>query len=797
MPEVRTPIEPSEDTISILVTTDNHVGYKENDPIIGDDAWKSFEEIMGIAKENDVDMVLQSGDLFHINKPSKKSLFQVMRVLRSNCLGDRPCELELLSDPSETLDDGFNVVNYEDPNINVSIPVFAISGNHDDSTGDSLLSPMDVLNVSGLVNHFGRVLKNDDITVTPMLFQKGTTKLALYGLASVLDERLFRTFRDGQVKFKTPSMRKGEWFNLMAVHQNHHAHTETSYLPENFLPNFLDLVVWGHEHECIPYTVTNFETNFETLQPGSSVATSLSDAETVEKHVFIINIKNRDYHVQPVKLKTIRPFVMKDISLSNSGIMPGTTSRPQVTRYLTSKVNELINEAKLKWREQNPELFEGDSEADIEQEEEEQEQEQEEEVNRNGRGERGEADDQNGAGSEDKRYPLPLIRLRVDYSGGYEVENPRRFSNMFVGKVANVNDIILFHRRKDTNGSKQKSIKLKDVVVEENASIKVQSFVNSFLQESQLSLLPEIGINAAVKNFVDKEDKSALETFINKELQNDIKLLSRTEIEEDNELINFIKKNKKNLAHMAKTIEAHPLEDTTSRGKAAKNTTGRKTPSKSAKSSEIIVSESDDDTNMDDKAYRSMRTAESSRPVIMPTTTTASRKRGRVAPKPVTDPVEIVSDSEPEEQRQAAQRKTTTKRKAAPPRPKPVASKRGAKKRHDFSDEEEKDDDYDDYDDDDNDDDDEQEEEEEDYAPPAKKKRNVGKAAPVEDDENDMDSEEEPTPRTKTNRKRGGTATSIRGRGRGRGRGGSKAGGGDSKAGSQSIDQLLSQFGRR
>lgn len=28
-----------------------------------------------------------------------------------------------------------SVVNYEDPNINVSIPVFSVHGNHDDPTG--------------------------------------------------------------------------------------------------------------------------------------------------------------------------------------------------------------------------------------------------------------------------------------------------------------------------------------------------------------------------------------------------------------------------------------------------------------------------------------------------------------------------------------------------------------------------------------------------------------------------------------------------------------------------------------
>jgi len=90
-----------EDTIAILVATDNHVGYAERDQIRSDDSRTTFKEIMALAKERDVDMVLLAGDLFHDNKPSRKSLYNVMEALRTNCLGDRPCELEMLSDGSE------------------------------------------------------------------------------------------------------------------------------------------------------------------------------------------------------------------------------------------------------------------------------------------------------------------------------------------------------------------------------------------------------------------------------------------------------------------------------------------------------------------------------------------------------------------------------------------------------------------------------------------------------------------------------------------------------------------------
>lgn len=41
-------------TIRILVATDNHVGYEERDPIRKDDSWKTFDEILTIAKQREV-----------------------------------------------------------------------------------------------------------------------------------------------------------------------------------------------------------------------------------------------------------------------------------------------------------------------------------------------------------------------------------------------------------------------------------------------------------------------------------------------------------------------------------------------------------------------------------------------------------------------------------------------------------------------------------------------------------------------------------------------------------------------
>jgi hypothetical protein len=39
-----------------------------------------------------------------------------------------------------------------------------------------------------------------EIIVTPLLFRKGDTKLALYGMSSVKDERLHRLYREEKVQ---------------------------------------------------------------------------------------------------------------------------------------------------------------------------------------------------------------------------------------------------------------------------------------------------------------------------------------------------------------------------------------------------------------------------------------------------------------------------------------------------------------------------------------------------------------------------------------------------------------------
>lgn len=356
---------------------------------------------------------------------------------------------------------------------------------------DGHFAALDILQMSGFVNYYGRVNESDNIHVKPVLLQKGTTKLALYGLSNVRDERLFRTFRDGQVTFSKPRVAQGEWYNIMSVHQNHSSHTETGWLPESFLPDWLDLVVWGHEHECQIDPRTNPETGFKVMQPGSSIATSLIAGEAESKQVAILNITGRECKVETIRLKTVRPFVYRDIKLSDDKRMRDVAMKPdnlpQVKKYCKDIIDKMIDEAHRDWLET---LRENGAEPD-----------------------------------EDTVPPLPIIRLRVEYTapsgGDFKVEQNQRFSNEYMGKVANVNDVIQFHRKRAATSRKGGNPDMPDEEVLEQMSIdsvKVAELVKEFLTAQSLTILPQNLFSDAVTQFVDKDDKAAMQIFVSDSL---------------------------------------------------------------------------------------------------------------------------------------------------------------------------------------------------------------------------------------------------------------------------------------
>lgn len=428
--------------IKILISTDNHLGYLEKDTVRGDDSFRAFEEVLELAKANSVDMLLLGGDLFHENKPSRPTLLRTMRLLRSACLSpEGSVRLAVRSDPA--------LVNYMNPAMAVSLPVFVIHGNHDDPTGGAgpeAVSALDVLAEAGLITYFGKHVSSRRVDVTPILLQKSRTALALYGMGNIRDEVLYQTWaKERNVKWFTPMQNPHDrdrerhlpetdtggdddlrWFNLFVLHQNRYMRGSAKAVSETLLPPWLDYVVWGHEHDSQPELT---KTTPPVVQPGSTVATSLSDGESLQKHAILLEVYRGKLKHRKIPLQTVRHFKFEDICLNDEAKKDEvdiTETEPDKTAtFLNDLVADLIKQQEAAFDDKVSKFRTNSFRCE-----------------------------------DDVKYPpssfyhekltrhvrQPLIRLRVEISGNWEVPNPQRFGQAFIGRVAGATEILLYYR---------------------------------------------------------------------------------------------------------------------------------------------------------------------------------------------------------------------------------------------------------------------------------------------------------------------------------------------------------------
>ncbi|CAM8999231.1 unnamed protein product [Rhodiola kirilowii] len=468
-------------TLRILIATDCHLGYMEKDEIRRHDSFQAFEEICSIADKKQVDFLLLGGDLFHENKPSRSTLVKAIEILRHHCMNDRPVQFQVVSDQASNFANKFGHVNYEDPSFTVGLPVFSIHGNHDDPAGvvcmdfnenfltmclakpkKDNLSAVDILSACNLVNYFGKMILEGSgvgqINLSPILIKKGLTSVAMYGLGNIRDERLNRMFQPFRVK----SNPKND-------------------INEHFLPQFLDFVVWGHEHECLidPQEIPGM--GFHVTQPGSSVATSLIDGESKPKHVLLLEIKGSQYRPTKIPLQSVRPFEYTEVVLKD---VPDIDPNDQtsILEHLDKVVNDLIENARRK----------------------------------------------EGNKSEPK---LPLVRIKVDYSGFMTI-NPQKFGQKYVGKVANPQDILIFSKAPRKANNEGKFSDAERLWPEELNQQNIEALVAE--SNLKMEILPVNDLDVALHNFVNKDDKMAFYTCVRYNIEE-----TRNKIAKDSDISKF------------------------------------------------------------------------------------------------------------------------------------------------------------------------------------------------------------------------------------------------------------------
>jgi double-strand break repair protein MRE11 len=213
----------------------------------------------------------------------------------------------------------------------------------------------------------------------------------------------------------------------------------------------------------------------------------LSDGESKKKQVVILTVTGSEFGTETVSLKSVRPFVMMDVTLKEVVPKLNPSDSKSINSYLCARIDELIEASRQLWFEDNTEL----------------------------------------------EPPLPLVRLRVDYSsdnsedlgGIFSIMNPQRFGQQFIGKVANPRDVVHFMRKRSVAASLQKK-RHETVIIPDDggdqsngpSATRVEDLVTQYLNVQHLDLFPQNEFCDIVRLAVEKDERDAIEEFIKSSL---------------------------------------------------------------------------------------------------------------------------------------------------------------------------------------------------------------------------------------------------------------------------------------
>ena len=127
-----------------------------------------------------------------------------------------------------------------------------------------------------------------------------------------------------KIKFIPPKENPESYYHILMIHQNRYNRskkgTVTNSTDPSLFPSYINLIIWGHEHENIKFPkATSYSKTQYIYQAGSSVATSYSEAEGKEKRLGLFKVNgNKLVEFWPIDLKeSKRTLIYKQIELAN------------------------------------------------------------------------------------------------------------------------------------------------------------------------------------------------------------------------------------------------------------------------------------------------------------------------------------------------------------------------------------------------------------------------------------------------------------------------------------------------
>ena len=297
-----------------------------------------------------------------------------------------------------------------------------------------------------------------------------------------------------KVKFIRPLAEQGrdDFFNIFVLHQNRdYGRGKKNCVHESMIPEWMDLVIWGNEHECQPKLMESLVGTFRIFQPGSSIATSMVEGESLSnpKNMGILDVRGKQFRLNSVRYTQVRPFTFAELALREEANFEAVDHKVEekISDLLSSKVNVLIK----KTRQASSEV-----EAGID-----------------------------GLKYRVKDPQKVLVRLKVDHAG-FPTINQQRFGSKFFGDVANPSDLLSFSKKREYRSfsEAERSNRLVHVTEidegdEEINKVKIEELVNESLGQKSLGLLPEGDMAQALEDYVVRKAASAIVDVVEESLE--------------------------------------------------------------------------------------------------------------------------------------------------------------------------------------------------------------------------------------------------------------------------------------
>ncbi len=288
--------------MKIAITSDWHLGYLWGDPKLEMDSFTHLSEAFSIMKEEKVDLVLVSGDLFDKQTPVPEVFYEAINLFNKVIIENK---LNLKTDEQI-----------------LKIPMIGIPGNHE-YRGKGYKSTIELLEIMGFIKY----LHGDSITIN---------NVSVFGLSGIPDKYALDVLKKWN---PTPIPNN---YNILLIHQSFREYLpfdDESILTLGNLPGGFDLIVNGHLHWK---AFEKLEQGGAFIMPGSTIATQNKKIESdTPKGFYILDTTSKE--LKFIELKETRPVIYIDLSFKKSN-----------PKDIEAKVNEELEKIKLKEHKKDP-----------------------------------------------------------------------------------------------------------------------------------------------------------------------------------------------------------------------------------------------------------------------------------------------------------------------------------------------------------------------------------------------------------------------------------------------------------